>query len=542
MNSVVWWHNAAIYQVYPRSFFDGNGDSIGDLEGVIDKLPYLSALGVEAIWLSPFYPSPQHDSGYDVANPRDVDPMYGNLSDAERLIAKAHQHGLKLIVDLVPNHFSIEHPWFQEALMAEPGSQARMRFHFLDSEGAAPPNNWVSMFGGPAWTRVPNSDGSPGQWYLHIFDSSQPDLNWTNPEVAADWIKTLRFWLDMGVDGFRVDVAHGLAKDMTYANLPDPVGLTESLRFDLDDGSPEAADRRGLIVNSGFFDRDELQDIYATWRSVMDEYPGDRMSVAEAWVPPHRASRYVAPTSLHQIFGFDFLVVSWNAAVMRSTIDKGIAAVATVGAPPTWALSNHDSPRVVTRLGGGELGRSRARALALLTHALPGAVYVFQGEELGLEDVDLMDKVRQDPVFYRTKGAQKGRDAARVPLPWAGSSPPYAFTSSTEPTWLPQPLDWGNFTAAAQELDSLSTLSLYRASLHMRKNLSGPIAFKESGDSGVLIFSRDNRFHCAINTGPDLYDMSERFPTVEVILSSDMQLGDKDKALPPNCCVWFATD
>ncbi len=541
MESGLWWHNAAVYQIYPRSFFDGNGDSRGDLEGVINKLPYLSALGIQAIWLSPFYPSPQHDSGYDVVNPRDVDSMYGNLVDAQQLVRQAHQHGLKLMVDLVPNHFSIDHPWFQEALTAKPGSAARARFHFLDSESDEPPNNWVSMFGGPAWTRVTNPDGSQGQWYLHVFDSSQPDLNWTNSEVAADWIKTLRFWLDMGVDGFRVDVAHGLAKDMTYSDLPDPVGLTESLRFDLDDGSPEAAARRGLIVNSGFFDRDELQEIYSTWRLVMDSYPGDRMGVAEAWVPPHRAGRYVSPTSLHQIFGFDFLVVPWSASAMQSTIEKGIDAVASVGAPPTWALSNHDSPRVVTRLGGGDVGRSRARALALLTHALPGAVYVFQGEELGLEDVDLPDHVRQDPVFHRTEGAQKGRDAARVPLPWAGSSPPYAFTSSSEPTWLPQPLDWGNFTVATQESDPFSTLSLYRVSLQMRKNLSGPITFLESGDLGVLIFSRDNGFHCAINTGFDSYDMSQRFATAEVILSSDMQLGDKNEFLTPNCCIWFLT-
>jgi len=541
MEPALWWHNAAIYQVYPRSFSDGNGDALGDLQGVLKKLPYLSDLGVQAMWLSPFYPSPQHDSGYDVANPRDVDPMYGNLSDFESLVTEAHQRGIRLIVDLVPNHFSIEHPWFQEALNADPGSPARARFHFLDADGEAPPNNWVSMFGGPAWTRVVNPDGTLGQWYLHVFDSSQPDLNWTNPEVAADWIETLRFWLDMGVDGFRVDVAHGLAKDMTYSDLPDPVGLTEALRFDLDDGSPEAASRRGMIVNSGFFDRDELQDIYASWRRVMDSYPGDRMSVAEAWVPPHRAARYVSPTSLHQIFGFDFLVVAWSAAAMQATIDKGIDAVASVGAPPTWALSNHDSPRVVTRLGGGDLGRSRARALALLTHALPGAVYVFQGEELGLEDVDLPDQSRMDPVFHRTKGTHKGRDAARVPIPWAGSSPPYSFTDSADPTWLPQPLDWETFTVASQESDPFSTLNLYRASLHMRINLSGPVKFIESHDPHVMVFSRDEGFHCAINTGSSDYDLSRIFPNAKLILSSDMQLGGKNEFLPPNCCIWFAT-
>ena len=536
---MLWWHNASVYQIYPRSFCDGNGDSLGDLAGIKDKLPYLTSLGVDALWLSPFYPSPQHDSGYDVSNPRDVDPMFGSLDDFRKLIEDAHAHGLRIMVDIVPNHFSVEHPWFQEALLAPPGSRERARFHFLDSDNDAPPNNWVSMFGGPAWTRTANPDGSPGQWYLHVFDSSQPDLNWTNPEVASDWITTLRFWLDMGVDGFRVDVAHGLTKDMTYADLPDPVGLTEALRFDLDDGSPEAAQRRGMIVNSGFFDRDELQDIYSTWRKVLDSYPGERMTVAEAWVPPHRAGRYVSPTSLHQIFGFDFLVVAWDAQIMQRTISQGIDAVANVGAPPTWALSNHDSPRVVTRLGGGDVGLARARALATVAHALPGGIYVFQGEELGLSDADLPDSARQDPVFTRTHGEQKGRDGARVPLPWAGTVPPYSFTESKQPTWLPQPTGWESFTVESENADPRSTLNLYRTLLHDRKQLSGAVAFIETEDSDVMIFSRAQGFHCAINTGADPFALTKEFPNCEVMVSSDMQLGGKNESLPPNCAVWF---
>ena len=536
---MLWWHNASVYQIYPRSFFDGNGDSLGDLIGVREKIPYLSSLGVDALWLSPFYPSPQHDSGYDVSNPRDVDPMYGSLEDFRKLIEDAHAHGLRIMVDIVPNHFSVEHPWFQEALLAPPGSRESARFHFLDSDNDAPPNNWVSMFGGPAWTRTTNPDGSPGQWYLHVFDTSQPDLNWTNPEVASDWITTLRFWLDMGVDGFRVDVAHGLTKDMSYADLPDPVGLTEALRFDLDDGSPEAAQRRALIVNSGFFDRDELQDIYSTWRKVLDSYPGERMTVAEAWVPPHRAGRYVSPTSLHQIFGFDFLVVAWDAQIMQRTITQGIDAVANFGAPPTWALSNHDSPRVVTRLGGGDVGLARARALATVAHALPGGIYVFQGEELGLSDADLPDSARQDPVFTRTHGEQKGRDGARVPLPWAGTVPPYSFTESKQPTWLPQPTGWESFTVESENADPRSTLNLYRILLHDRKQLSGAVTFIDTENSGVMIFSRAQGFHCAINTGTDPFALIKEFPNCEVMVSSDMQLGGKNESLPPNCAVWF---
>jgi len=535
----IWWHNAAVYQVYPRSFFDGNGDALGDLVGVQNKLPYLAALGVDAIWLSPFYPSPQHDSGYDVADPRGVDPMYGTLQDAQSLINAAHDHGLRIMVDLVPNHVSQDHPWFQAALAAGPGSPERARFHFLDTHSDEPPNNWVSLFGGPAWTRTTNPDGTPGQWYLHVFDSSQPDVNWTNPDVAEDWIRTLRFWLDMGVDGFRVDVAHGLVKDMNYSDLPDPVGLTEALRFDLDDGSPEMAAKRLLIENSGFFDRDELQDIYATWRAVLDEYAGDRMAVSEAWVPPHRASRYVSPTSLHQIFGFDFLVVAWDAEIMQGTILKAMSAVADVNAPPTWALSNHDSPRVVTRLGGGEVGQARARALAVVAHALPGAMYVFQGEELGLADADLPDSARQDPVFSRTKGAQKGRDGARVPLPWSGAAPPYGFTESTTNTWLPQPDDWAQVTVEAELSDPRSILNLYRTTLHERRAVTGPVTFVDSGNENVMIFSRDSGFHVAVNTGSTPWDIGAMFPNCSVMVSSDMQVGGKEESLPPNCAVWF---
>ncbi|MCF8551859.1 MAG: glycoside hydrolase family 13 protein [Candidatus Nanopelagicales bacterium] len=536
---MLWWHNAAVYQVYPRSFMDGNGDSLGDLQGIKERLPYLVELGVDALWLSPFYPSPQHDSGYDVANPRDVDPMFGTLADAQSLIDAAHAVNLRIIVDLVPNHFSIEHPWFQEALAAGPGSAERARFHFVDSVDNNPPNNWVSIFGGPAWTRTTNPDGSPGQWYLHIFDSSQPDLNWTNADIAADWITTLRFWLDMGVDGFRVDVALGMAKDMTYADLPDPIGLTQALRFDLDNSSPEAEQKRLMVENSAFMDRDEIQDIYATWREVLNSYPGDRMAVSEAWVPAHRAKNYVSPTSLHQIFGFDFLVVPWNAEIMAQRITKAIAGVAAVNAPPTWALSNHDSPRVATRLGGGVVGLARARALAVVAHALPGSIYVFQGEELGLENADLPDSARQDPVFFRTNGEQLGRDGARVPMPWSGSAPPYGFSTSAEPTWLPQPEDWAELTVEAEQADPASTWNLYRELLHKRRSLRGELTVGDSGSESVMVFHRDNGVHVAINTGSTVFPMHERFPGCEVTISSDMVTGGKNEFLPPDCAIWF---
>lgn len=495
-----WWHTAAVYQVYPRSFRDGNGDGLGDLQGVIDGLPYLADLGVDAIWLSPFYPSPQRDSGYDVADPRDVDPVYGTLADAERLIAEAHARGIRVIVDVVPNHVSSEHRWFREAIASPPGSPARSRFHVLDgrgSDGAEPPTNWMSLFGGPAWTRLTEPDGTPGQWYLHLFDASQPDLNWANPEVLADSLATLRFWLDRGVDGFRVDVALALAKDMAYPDMEDAEGLALGLRFDLDDGSVEAKERRRRVSNSAVFDRDEVQEIYREWRRVLDGYEGDRMAVCEAWLPPERAARYMAPDTLHQVFNFDFLAAPYDAQRLAQVIGDTLAGLG--GAPATWVLSNHDSPRVPTRLGGGEFGLRRARALALVAHALPGSVYVYQGEELGLADAPLADADRQDPVFFRTRGAQLGRDAARVPLPWSGSAPPYGFTDSECPTWLPQPADWAGSTVEAELADPASTLAQYRAMLRIRRTLPDEIAWSADGD--VLTIARGDGFACIANTG-----------------------------------------
>lgn len=532
-----WWHHAAVYQVYPRSFRDGNGDGLGDLRGVINGLNYLRDLGVQALWLSPFYPSPLHDSGYDVADPRAVDPMYGTLADFDELVRKAHARGLKVIVDIVPNHMSAEHPWFQAALAASPGSPERARFHFRDGVGDQPPNNWASLFGGSAWTRVSDADGNPGQWYLHLFDSSQPDVNWTNSDVVEDWDHTVRFWLDRGVDGFRVDVALGLAKDMTYPDIDDPVGLTEALRFDLADGSPQERARRARVANSAIFDRDEVQDIYARWRAIMDSYSGDRMAVVEAWVPPERAARYVSPTSLHQIFGFDFLVAPWDAESMRRIIAEVMDAVAVVGAPPTWALSNHDSPRVVSRLGGGAQGESRARALALVVQALPGSVYIYQGEELGLPDAPLADSDRQDPVFHRTKGAQLGRDACRVPLPWSGTKVPFGFTSAEHTTWLPQPEDWTRVTVQAEAADPMSTWHVYRRALHERMRwVDEPFAFVDCPPQ-VLAFRRGDLV-CAMNCGET--DVTLPFTGDLVLSSRDPQAsGPSTGVLGPDEAVWI---
>ena len=542
-----WWTRAAIYQVYPRSFRDLNGDGTGDLRGIVSELPYIAALGVDAVWLSPFYPSPQRDSGYDVADPRAVDPIYGTIEDARELIAQAHARALRVIVDVVPNHSSSERAWFQEALRSEPGSPERARYHFLDGRGPAgdqPPTNWTSWFGGGAWTRVVELDGRPGQWYLHTFDESQPDLNWSNPEVRADGLETLRFWLDMGADGFRVDVALGLAKDMSYPDIDDPESLTLAMRMDLDDGSVDAMNRRRKVANSAVLDRDEVQDVYREWRQVMDEYDGDRMAVAEAWVPPERAARYVAPDTLHQIFNFDFMAAPWDAVRVRGVIEKTMASLSYVGAPPTWALSNHDTPRVVSRLGGGPLGLRRARAMALIAHALPGAVYVYQGEELGLSDALLPDSARQDPVFFRTGGAQLGRDGARVPVPWSGSEPPYGFSDGSLPTWLPQPTDWAAFTVEGEIADPNSALHQYRATLRLRAAHPGLVdqqAFVlPEAPEGVLVLERGAGLRCVVN----FTDEAVTSPVSgRVLVASDASVmveGDR-VTLPPSTGAWLQT-
>lgn len=460
-----WWRNATIYQVYPRSFQDTDGDGEGDLRGVIKRLPYLRWLGVDAIWLSPFYKSPNKDGGYDVSDPRDVDPRFGNLSTAKELIEETHNTGLKIIVDIVPNHFSTDHIWFKEAINSPRNSEARKRFHFYDgrgSTGGIPPNNWNSIFGGPAWTRL--EDEINAQWYLHLFDSTQADLNWQNQDVRRDFERTLKFWLDLGVDGFRIDVAHGLAKDEILKDHPDPTGLTRALRLDVTD-MPDN-ERAALLSDVPFFDREGVHEIYRSWRKLFDSYSSERISVAEAWVhPSSRAARYVRKDELHQIFNFDFLIAPWDGELLVSAIKRTLSEVGAVGAPATWVLSNHDSPRLVTRLGGGEIGQRRARAFALLTHSLPGGCYIYQGEELGLSDGSIPDSARQDPVYYRTKGIDKGRDGARVPMPWS-NDPNFGFTKGKP--WLPMSFDMSQSVETQMHVKE-SSLNLYHASLEIRR-------------------------------------------------------------------------
>jgi alpha-glucosidase len=527
-----WWRSAVVYQVYVRSFADSDGDGTGDLQGIRERLPYLRELGVDALWLTPFYTSPMIDGGYDVADYRDVDPMFGTLADFDAMIGDAHTLGLRIIVDLVPNHTSSAHPWFTAALAAAPGSPERERYLFADGkgeQGELPPNDWESIFGGPAWTRVPD-----GQWYLHLFDPAQPDLNWRHPEVRAEFSDVLRFWLDRGVDGFRIDVAHGMIK---AEGLPD-VGFS----------TMTTGQRQVELLGKGrlpYFDQDEVHDIYRAWRPILDSYPGGRMAVAEAWAEtPQRLARYIGPDELHQAFSFDFLDATWSADSFRKVIDTALAESTIVGAPTTWVLSNHDKQRHVTRYGDGEVGLRRARAATLLMLALPGCAYLYQGEELGLPEVlDLPDELRQDPAFLRTG---ESRDGCRVPIPWSGELAPYGFgPAGSELSWLPAPATWRALSVAAQAGVPGSTLELYRAALRIRHAHpaltagAGGVVWLET-EPGVLAFSRalDGAvLTCVVNVSgaPALIDGYGQ----PAVASEELTVRGSGHLLPVDAAAWF---
>ncbi len=516
-----WWRDAVFYQVYPRSFADANGDGIGDLPGVTAHLDYLVQLGVDALWLSPFYRSPMADGGYDVSDPCDVDPIFGTLADFDALVAGAHERGVRVTVDIVPNHFSVEHPWFRAALASPPGSPERARFVFRPGRGEhgeLPPNNWPSAFGGSAWTRIPD-----GSWYLHLFAPEQPDLDWTNPEVPAEFDRIMRFWLDRGADGFRVDVANSMAKP---AGLPDMA--PDALAIAGQEHMPHVADVR--------WDQDGVHEHLRGFRRVLDEYPGDRMAVGEAYVADAgRLARYVRSDELNLTFNFLLIKAHWDADEFRSAIDDSLRAMANVGAVCTWALGNHDNVRDVTRYGGGPVGLARARAAVIIQLALPGVVYLYNGDELGLPNVELPDDVLQDPTWERSGHTERGRDGERVPLPWSGDRPPYGF--STDPhTWLPMPADWGPLTVAAQERDAASTLALHREALAARRK--EPVLHNDEfawvdGPSGSLAFRRGQDFVVVVNFS----DSPAPLPPGEIVLASSPVVDDG--ILPANTAVWL---
>ncbi|WP_084104477.1 alpha-amylase family glycosyl hydrolase [Demequina sp. NBRC 110056] len=535
-----WWRTAVIYQIYPRSFADASGDGIGDLAGVTARLDSLAALGVDAIWLSPFYRSPQKDAGYDVADFTDVDPLFGTLEDFDAMASKAHELGLRVIVDIVPNHTSDAHAWFQAARASAPGSVERARYIFRDGRGPngeQPPNNWESVFGGSAWTRLTEPDGTPGQWYLHLFDSSQPDVDWTNEEVRAEFDRVLRFWLDRGVDGFRVDVAHGLAK---HPDLPD---------FVID----ELIDSMGAAqMGHPAWAQDGVHDIWRRWRAVVDDYDGDRILTAEAWVEPlSRMAAWVRPDEMHQAFNFPYLMTPWDGTAVKEVIDDSLEAFSSVGAPATWVLSNHDVVRHPSRLaltapnpqGVGigpdspglprpEVARARGRAATLLMLGLPGSAYLFQGEELGLPEVlDIPADRRQDPTFHRTAGERYGRDGCRVPIPWEADAPACGFSPTGE-AWLPQPSWWGEFARDRQEGDPGSSLEMYRAALAARREhglAAAPLTWVSGTDDVLVARIGDVTVACNMSTE------AAALPAGRVIVSSEAL----DGTLPPNATAWI---
>jgi alpha-glucosidase len=531
-----WWRNAVVYQIYPRSFADSNGDGIGDLRGVASRLCYLAELGIDAIWLSPFYPSPLADGGYDVADYRNVDPRLGTLDDFGRLVSRAHEAGIRIIVDIVPNHTSEAHPWFAEALAAGPGSAARDRYIFRDgcgADGSEPPTDWRSHFGGSAWERVPD-----GQWYCHLFAREQPDLNWGNPEVRAYFLDTLRFWADLGVDGFRVDVAHSLAKD-----------LSEPLR-----SQPSLDQRLPADGSDPLYDRDEVHAIYREWRKVLDEYDPPRMAVAETWHPvSERTFLYGRPDELGQVFDFSLLKSGWDAEQFRQVIQRSIDTHRVLGGSETWVLSSHDVVRHGSRFGlppgadldewlladgatpaiDTQLGLRRARAATLLMLALPGSAYLFQGEELGLPEVpDIPREALQDPTWERSGRTVKGRDGARVPLPWTRSGPSFGFGSASG--WLPQPPGFDEYAVEAQSGVPGSTLELYRLALRIRRGLELGTSslFWRDAPEGVLVFDRGDRLRCLINFSAEPVPL----PVGDILVASGTL---DDGILAPNTAAWI---
>jgi len=535
-----WWRSAAIYQLYVRSFADANGDGIGDLAGVRAHLSYLAGLGIDAIWFNPWYPSPMSDAGYDISDYRDIEPVFGTLADADAVIAEAHALGIRIIIDVVPNHASDQHPWFQAALAAAPASPERAKFWFRPGRGEngeLPPNHWQSIFGGPAWTRITEADGSAGEWYLHLFAPEQPDFNWASPAVRTEFEDVLRFWFDRGADGVRIDSAGLLTKDPAL---------------------PEVAPGALPGPSHPFSDRDDVHEIYKSWRTVADEY-ADRVLIGEIWIPDAaRLARYVSPGELHTVFNFPYLSCPWEASQLRAVIDHTLALNVAAGAPATWVLSNHDVDRIVSRLGRPDtafnlaerpyfhslpvdraLGARRARAAALLTLALPGSVYIYQGEELGLWEVqDIPDDRRQDPIWRRTSGADPGRDGSRVPLPWAGAEPPFGFepAGAAAMPWLPQPKEWRDLTVEAETGTPGSMLELYRTALAIRRSEpalgDGAMTWLPSAP-GVLAFDRGTSVRCIVNISGQPAPLPEHGG---LLLASGPLDGE---LLPPDAAVWL---
>jgi alpha-glucosidase len=557
INDADWWRNAVIYQIYPKSFADADGDGFGDIAGIRAHLAHLARLGVDAVWFSPWYRSPQADGGYDVADYRDIDPMFGDVAAASALVDEAHDLGLKVIVDVVPNHTSVEHRFFQELLASGPGSQAWARYHCLPGrdDGASPPNGWESVFGGAAWSPIPGPDGQPtGWWYLHLFDASQPDLNWEHPDVHAELVETLRFWFDRGVDGFRIDVAMGLVKAPGY---PEAHHTLQQRR-----------ERPGEILPEPMWDQPGVHEIWREWRRVANQYAPPRAFVGEVWVAtPQAHAAYLRPDELHTAFNFHHLKCPWDGPRLRWVVDQSLYEAGLVGAPTTWVLENHDVPRARTRFGleaagaalpaantaqlpdvppDDERGLARARAGVVFMLGLPGSAYLYQGQELALpEVVDLPAESREDPAFHRTGGVEGYRDGSRVPMPWTTQGPSFGFSPSGA-AWLPMPADWGSISVAAQTDDPASMLELTRRALRLRRAEQalgdGDLQWVSPPESTCLVLRRpagdvDPHVVVAMNLG----DAPALVEGTEVLLTSGAELEPADGGflLPPDTAAWL---
>ncbi len=550
-----WWRQAVIYQIYPRSFKDSNGDGIGDIKGITSKIGYLSSLNVDAVWLSPFYPSALADGGYDVDDYRDVDPKLGTLADFDEMLNKLHEAGIRVFVDIVPNHSSNRHEWFKEAIVSEPGSAARNRYIFRDGKGAngeLPPTNWPSHFAPSAWSHESTQGGKHNQWYCHLFAPEQPDFNWDNREIEDDFLKTLKFWADRGVDGFRIDVAHALKKD-----LSEP--LKDQARY------PDLVNRKP--GDNILFDRDEVHEIYKEWRQLFNQYNPPRVAVAEAYVPADRLALYASADELGQAFNFELLNANFNATEFKTVIDRGLTQAKALGSSSTWCLNNHDQMRPATKYGllptvdhirwknsagatsplDENLGMRSAIAASMLIMALPGCTYIYQGEELGLHEVlGIPEDQIQDPQYLRNLKVDVGRDGCRVPLPWTSSGSSFGFGDGG--SHLPQPQWFAKNSVEVESKDPQSPLSIFRKALELRKGLvtEEEMQWHETGDANVLHFSRPNGWHCITNFGRGHFDLTGKGeilhssgPLAEagIYLIHGVETSGND--LPPATTVWL---
>ncbi len=542
--SAPWWRDSVIYQLYVRSFTDSDGDGVGDLDGITARLDHIAALGVDGLWLNPCYPSPNRDGGYDVADYTDIDARYGGLAAFERLRDAAHAHGLKVLMDLVPNHCSADHAWFRQAVAADPGSAERARFIFRDGrgpDGSEPPNNWQSTFGGPAWTRLTAPDGTPEQWYLHSFDTSQPDFDWSDPEVGDMFEDVLRLWFDRGIDGFRIDVAYAMVKHPDLPDLDDPDG-----------DNPYSWNQPGV------------HEIFRRWRRVADSYGRDLTLLGEVWLPAAEAADYIRPGELNQVFYFDLLQQPFDAAAFRRSIGEALDGLKQAEGVPAWTLNSHDVHRAVTRYGltvpepprttdinalrtrargavNTALGIARAKAALLLLLALPGSVYLYQGEELGLPEVqELPDEARQDPIWERSGHTEHGRDGSRVPLPWtAAAEGNFGFSTArpTAPAWLPQPAWFADFAIDAEAADPASVLAFYRQALSARRGLDrdAPTEWLDLRRDDAIALRRGDHVCVTVFDGPPLEPPAD---WGRLVISSE-GAAVETSVVAANTTVWF---